>query len=465
MYALTRARRGGLWAAVALSVIGCNDSTVEPWPSPQEIVQRMDDNCIVDEGIARCWAYDGAFSSDETPTMLMLRDTLVAPSPIPPLDVGRDASVLALATGEASRCAVIEALGVRCWGDNGGWVPDQPEKHYVLGQADLSLRLGDDSHERGDALPFVSLGSMGTIVQVEARPSQGYFVRDDQGRIKGWGSEPEFLGLEDRQVRGDDPEEMGDALPFVDLGTGFVAAGLAVGSGHACAWNDEGALKCWGSNHFGQLGLEPIGTIYGDEAGEMGDALPFVDLGEGVRVQQAVAALYHTCALTVAGRVKCWGASERPLEPHEPPEQVPNVLLGLGNYEPFVAPLGDRLPYVDLGTDARVVALDGDSTATCALLDVGELKCWGTNNSGQLGQGDPDPRGGRPEEMGDNLLPVDVGSGRSVVSFTAGRRSCAWLDDDSIRCWGWRTGAGREPETMGENLQPVATAEDLGLAG
>jgi len=47
---------------------------------------------------------------------------------------------------------------------------------------------------------------------------------------------------------------------------------------HACAILSRGQLKCWGYNSFGQLGLGHIVNI-GDAAGEMGDDLPFVDLG------------------------------------------------------------------------------------------------------------------------------------------------------------------------------------------
>jgi hypothetical protein len=47
---------------------------------------------------------------------------------------------------------------------------------------------------------------------------------------------------------------------------------------HSCAKLDNAQLKCWGSNSFGQLGLENDGVI-GDNPGDMGDFLPFVQLG------------------------------------------------------------------------------------------------------------------------------------------------------------------------------------------
>jgi hypothetical protein len=71
---------------------------------------------------------------------------------------------------------------------------------------------------------------------------------------------------------------MGDVLPVVDVGAGRTATRIATGGYVSCAILDDGGLKCWGNGAFGALGLgdtEPRG----DDPGEMGDALPYVDLG------------------------------------------------------------------------------------------------------------------------------------------------------------------------------------------
>lgn len=460
----------GDWAlvlgpCVSLVAGACNDRA-DADSSPSQITERMMDTCLIHEGQARCWALSQPVTDEEVTAMLLLRDTLEVQGPLPSLDLGRDAEVLLLATGAFARCAVLKERGVKCWGDNGGLHPNSEFRHYALGLPDISVRWGDDADERGDKLPLVDIGSMGSIVGIGARAQAGFFVLDEEGRVKGWGASAEYLGLGDAEIRGDDPGELGDNLPFVDLGTDFVAIGIAVGSAHACVWTEAGALKCWGNNEYGQLGTQRAGTI-GDEPGEMGDDLQVVDLGPDAHVRQVVAGSVHTCALLGDGSVTCWGGATPPrgsaLEPE--PQPPSRAVLGLEKDEPRIAPLGEDLPRVDLGADVHAVAIDGDRIGTCALLDTGGLKCWGPNSFGQLGQEHDEFLGDAPGQMGDSLPEIDLGRDRTVTAFSMhDGTACALLDDDSVKCWGRETGAGEEPGTMGDNLVPVATAQDLGLA-
>jgi hypothetical protein len=70
---------------------------------------------------------------------------------------------------------------------------------------------------------------------------------------------------------------MGDNLPTVSLGTGRTARFVTVGSVHTCALLDTGTIKCWGHGAFGRLG-NGDDTDRGDDPDEMGDNLPFVSL-------------------------------------------------------------------------------------------------------------------------------------------------------------------------------------------
>ncbi len=54
-------------------------------------------------------------------------------------------------------------------------------------------------------------------------------------------------GQGDNEDRGDAPGELGEALPAIDLGIGTYATALACGANHTCAIMQPGSrLKCWG---------------------------------------------------------------------------------------------------------------------------------------------------------------------------------------------------------------------------
>ena len=103
-------------------------------------------------------------------------------------------------------------------------------------------------------------------------------ARFDDGSVKCWGANTfGQLGLGDTQSRGDGPGEMGATLPAVDLGPGRTALQVTAGFQHTCARLDDGSVKCWGANALGQLGLGDT-QVRGDGPGEMGAALPAVQL-------------------------------------------------------------------------------------------------------------------------------------------------------------------------------------------
>merc|ERR1719334_3015773 len=75
---------------------------------------------------------------------------------------------------------------------------------------------------------------------------------------------------------------MGNNLTTVDVGTGFDVMGIDHGRGgqHHCVYgkaDGEYAAKCWGRNRLGQLGYGDT-QVRGEEANQMGDYLPFLDM-------------------------------------------------------------------------------------------------------------------------------------------------------------------------------------------
>lgn len=65
-------------------------------------------------------------------------------------------------------------------------------------------------------------------------------------------------------------------------------------------------------------------------------------------------------------------------------------------------------------------------------------QCFGKNSKGQLGQGDTDPRGDEPNQLGNNLPPVDLGPGRIPKAITAGcTHACVLTEGGEVACFGY----------------------------
>lgn len=158
-----------------------------------------------------------------------------------------------------------------------------------------------------------------------------------------------------------------------------------------------------------------------------------------------------TCALSSTGIVKCWGFNG-------------SGELGLGHtMNRGDALLPSQVTAIDLGTGQKATAISISSNGSaCAVLETGDLKCWGNNQFGQLGTGDLMNRGDKPKQMGDALKPIALGSGRKALSVSAGNDyTCAVLDDGSVKCWG-SNDAGRLGTELSANLQapdPVASVK------
>ena len=286
----------------------------------------------------------------------------------------------------------------------------------------------------------------------------------DNGYVKCWGENLYGqLGLGDVNDRGDVAGEMGDKLPFVNLGTNRTARSLVAGAGHTCAILDNGTAKCWGENDEGELGLGDV-NFRGDGAGEMGDSLPVVDLGTNRTARSMTGGRSHTCAILDNGTLKCWGRNT-------------TGALGLedaAHRGDGANEMGDNLPAVNLGTNRTARSLASGAHHNCAILDNGTAKCWGYNQNGQLGQGNTSQRGTSVGSMGDSMPVLDLGTNRSARSLTSGRHyaNCAILDNGSVKCWGYnlngrlglgdtanRGDAGSE---MGDSLQVVGLGVGLG---
>ena len=405
---------------------------------------------LVNDGRVKCWGLNEFGELGLGDTVSRGDDVGEMGDLLPAVDLGTGRTATALSAGFGHTCALLDNATVKCWGGNGSG---------QLGYGDTADR-GDDPGEMGDSLPAVNLGTGRTATAIAVGSSFSCALLDNSA-VKCWGSGTVGqLGYGNTASRGDGPGEMGDSLPEVALGIANSATAITAGSSHVCVRLATAAVKCWGSNGSGQLGLGD--TLHrGDGSGEMGDNLPTVLLGTGRTAASVTAGSAHTCALLDNGSVKCWGDGG-------------SGRLGYGDGLPrgeSPGEMGDSLPVVALGTGRTAATLAAGGQSTCALLDNGTARCWGRNNEGQLGYGDTISRGDGAGEMGDNLTPIALGTGRTPRTITVGNlHACALLDDRTVRCWGegddGRLGLGGTADRgdgageMGDSLPEV----DLGSA-
>ena len=227
--------------------------------------------------------------------------------------------------------------------------------------------------------------------------------------------------VERRHVRTWGMEECGARSEADRTATGAIS--LVAGKAHTCALLDTGDVKCWGWGKYGRLGYDGRDTK-GDAPGEMA-SLGVVYLGKGRTAIALAAGEAHTCALLETGNIKCWGYGQNGRLGYDSMDtkgDAPGEMAALGTV------------YLDEGRTA--IALAAGSSHTCALLDTGNIKCWGLGGDGQLGYDSVDTKGHAPGEMA-ALGTVYLGEGRTATALAAGYyHTCALLDTGDAKCWG-----------------------------
>jgi hypothetical protein len=141
---------------------------------------------------------------------------------------------------------------------------------------------------------------------------------------------------------------------------------------------------------------------------------------------------HHSCALDSSGRVQCWG--------------------GLKYYSAL--PDSDKPRAVRLGRPAVDIA--AGFTHTCAVLDDKTVKCWGDNRRKQFGIAG---------KLTKSPSPRQVSGLKNAISIVAGGyRSCALLEDTTIRCWGDTTSKATNVRRKRATLSGTLTDRLAGAA-
>jgi alpha-tubulin suppressor-like RCC1 family protein len=341
---------------------------------------------------------------------------------------GACAGVSALALGARTSFALLTDGAVLGWGDNAG----------------SELGLGAAGAAELKPVP-VALPGKATAIAAGAGHA---CARLADGRLFCW-------GRSDRGQVGDGTTGQGTSQPKP---TEVVALGnidaFALGAGHSCAVLPDGGVRCWGDAAHGQLGdatsgdgaqspspvvaagLPPGASLlalgntrtcaasadavlcwgfagFAEPGGPADDMLAPSAIAGVTSVAALAAGAYHTCALLKTGAARCWGANDE-------------GQLGRGAPSPGDAAASSVLGGLGVG-DSVAAAIAAGRAHSCARLQTGLVKCWGSNSSGQLGT-----QAGAPLD-----LPSTVPSLLHATAVAAGGdHTCAATEEGKIRCWG-----------------------------
>jgi cysteine-rich repeat protein len=407
-------------------VPGADRSTAALVPGLAGIVdiEAGEDTTCARDGVGAVWCW-----GDNIVGQLGIGNTFDAPSPLP---VGLPAPALAIAVGDRFACALLDDGQLVCWGDgadfqlgNGSLLPvssptavvDAPDEELVAIEAGARGACVRTAAGGRWCWGYSGEGQLGFAPQATVELASTAFSAAPVAVAL---DPPELDGvlcgvLDDGSVECTGNGTLTNANPpnpggyFTPIAHHLVVPttlpllanvqAIAMGDGFACAVTDI-YLSCWGDNSQRQLGQGGSSTT--------DSLIPSLVAGLALVDELAVGA-QHACA-RAAGTVYCWGDNAH-LQTGESASQsdqsapvvVPNLV------DPVELALGER--------------------HGCARLASGEVRCWGDDSSGQLGDDDGD--------LADALAPVAVtGLPAEVDEIGAGARFTCARASGEVYCWG-----------------------------
>ncbi len=379
------AQRIFLIVGVVTLAAGVGLLMIRPPPAPASAAGGTDVSAghghtcgLTTEGGVRCWGRNDYGQ---------LGDGTTTDSNAPVDVVGLSTGVAAVSTERAHTCALTSGGGVKCWGSN---------NYGQLGDGTTTdSNIPVDVSGLSNGVAAVSAGQFHTCALTTG------------GGVKCWGADSAGqLGGASEDTCGKTPCST-SPIDVTDLNSG--AAAVSAGSEHTCAVTMEGGVKCWGRNQYGQLG---DGTTADSDA-------PVDVSGLSSDVAAVSAGVGHTCALTAAGGVKCWGYND-------------TGRLGDGTKT------NRAMPVDVVGLSSGVKAISAGGSHTCALTAAGGVKCWGLDSAGPEMCAHP-PLG---ETSPCSTAPLDIsGLSSGVAAVSAGGdlwygHTCARTTAGAVKCWG-----------------------------
>ena len=226
---------------------------------------------------------------------------------------------------------------------------------------------------------------------------------------------------------------VGQTQRFTATGVGAVTA-VDLGAFYSCALLQDGTVRCWGDNTWGELGNGAV--LVSPSPTSPVTPTPTPVTVSGITTAVAIeAGVFHMCALLRDGTLQCWGRGEE-------------GRLGNGSTA------NSSTPVTVNGIAPAAIAPGAEHS--CAVLRDGTMRCWGDNNFGQLGNGSP--QGSFSTTPSGPVTGITTAIGAS----SGAEHTCALLQDGSLRCWGRNVDGRIGNGTTTDAFTPVAVT---GLGG
>jgi alpha-tubulin suppressor-like RCC1 family protein len=333
-----------------------------------------------------------------------------------PAGTGPLTGVLQVSAHYVGACALLTTREVVCWGANaegqrgiGTTAPQGDEPTYVLDPAGTAHLTGVRS---------IATSSGDFVCAVLQNGQARCWGDNDDGQLgRGTTTNNQPFARAVRAVSGTGPL------------TGI--ASMDLGLGHACAALTSGEVRCWGNNLSGQLGdgtvtprNRPVAVRKTAGPGHLANVAS-VGLGDD-----------HSCAVLTSGQVRCWGANA-------------HGALGDGTTHPRRRPAVVK-NVAGTGPLTGVATVSAGVKHTCALTTSGLVRCWGKDDSGQLGN----DIGGDTPRPGKVVTVSGPGQLSGVTSLTTGdQHACAVVSGGAVRCWGYDFYGQLGDDTTGTSRQ------------
>ncbi|MDA0855234.1 MAG: hypothetical protein O2900_04625, partial [Proteobacteria bacterium] len=365
---------------------------------------------LLNNGRIKCWGRnDNGEIGSGTPIGDRLDITIDNNIYEPEYVVGID-NAISISSGGSHTCALLDDNTISCWGSS------------YFGQLGKKGRWGFNTHQIVDGIS--------DVIEVGTGVSHTCVLLND-GNIKCWGdnhlvqvqknaASADYCPFEDQLSNVGDNYKNCVYLPETIIGDWVSdATSISAGNGHSCVTLSNGEVICWGHNYYGQIGAgtsEYLSTKYDVRCpGVLSSSIRYnciqpIESSGISTAMKIIVGLNHNFAVLQNGNVMGWGSNQ-------------SGQLGDGTSTSQSTP-------VEIGVLSGITKIVAGSSHSCAIFQGNSVKCWGNNQYGQLGNG----------TFGDgteSISPVGVIGLADVEDIaTRGNHTCV-IENKQVKCWGY----------------------------